>query len=328
MPHTWRRLSQAWSVAHERRRLAVSFDIAEFPEWNAEGWVETRRGELPVVVRLHSSAAQIYAHRDHLNSDRRLAIRLEDDAVRRADLVTGTAAQRLEVSQRLGLASDGVSEITYPVLPTTPVPLPTAPAICFAGRFEQRKGPETLVRAMPAVRRTIRNARLVLVGKDTSDEHHNSFAGWLKALASELDVGDAVEIVEQWGTEAVARHLAASTVCAVPSLWESFGYVAAEAAGMGRPVVASDIAALGEIVIDGETGRLVPPGAEDRWADALIEILSDHSKATSMGRAGAEHIGRLCDPDRIATITLDAYEHAIRRHRAKRHPAKAGVSHP
>lgn len=324
MEASWERLSLGAAVAFEARRLDVVPDVVEAPEWKAEGLFRGGRRATPLVVRLHSSAAQVFPYLGELDADRRLAIRLEFRAVRRADLVTGTGAQVSSVAPELGLDPARVREITYPVRPQTLLPPPEGPPrILFAGRFERRKGPETLVRALPAVRRAVPGARLVLLGRDASDVEHPSRRAWLEELAGALGVGDGLEVVERWGRDVVGEHLAAATVCAVPSEWESFGYVAAEASSVGRPVVASAIPALSEVVADHETGRLVPPGDVDAWAEALIGLLGDPARAAGAGRAAAERMRTRHDPDRIALRTLEAYEAAMRARRGR--PAVAEV---
>lgn len=312
MEASWERLSLAGAVAFQARRLGIAPDVVEVPEWKAEGLLRAGMPSVPLVVRLHSSAAQVFPYLGRLNVDRRLAIRLESRTVRRADVVTGTGAQVASMVPQLGLDPAKVREITYPARPARVLPLPEGPPrILFAGRFERRKGPETLVRALPALRRTVPEARLVLLGRDASDAEHPSRRAWLEELAGSLGVRGALEVVERWGKDAVVEHLARATVCAVPSEWESFGYVAAEASSMGRPVAASAIPALGEVVADRETGRLVPPGDVDAWAEALVDLLGDPASAAAAGRAAAERMRTRHDPDRVAARTLEAYEAAV-----------------
>lgn len=322
LPETWDRLSLAWAVAREVRRLQAAglyFDVMECPEWKAEGLVLSRaaRRSVPLVLRLHASAAQVYPYLGPLGPDRRLAVRLEDEAVRRADVVTGTNSQVAELNDRFRLDPDRVRAITYPVRPAPaqppapPAAAGGAPRICFAGRFEPRKGPETLLRALPLVRARVPGARLVLVGRDAVEGDSPSSSAALRALAGELGVADGLEIVERWGADAVAEEFGRAAVCAVPSRWESFGYVAAEAMALGRAVVASDIPPLAEVVVDGETGRLVPPGDAEAWAAALSWVLEEPRRARALGEAGLARITAVCAPEVVAAQTLDAYRHAM-----------------
>jgi glycosyltransferase involved in cell wall biosynthesis len=161
------------------------------------------------------------------------------------------------------------------------------------------------VRALPAVLASVPEARLAFAGRDAGS------AAVLQRLAGELGVAHAVELLGHCDRAALDAQIAAATVCAVPSCWESFGNVVAEAALLGRPVVASDIAPFRELVREGHTGRLVPAMNAGAWATAIVGLLADPPRAAAMGRAGAAHVRALGDPARIAKQTLAAYRDAI-----------------
>jgi phosphatidylinositol alpha-1,6-mannosyltransferase len=177
--------------------------------------------------------------------------------------------------------------------------------VLFAGRLEPRKGPETLLRAVPAVLAAVPAARFAFAGRDGGS------AAGLQRLAAELGVAHAVELLGHCDRAGLDAQVAAATVCAVPSRWESFGNVVAEAALLGRPVVASDIAPFRELVADRHTGRLVPATDAGAWTAALLELVGDPVRARAMGRAGAARVRALGDPARIAAETLAAYGDAI-----------------
>jgi glycosyltransferase involved in cell wall biosynthesis len=317
MPHTWSRIHLARAVAREFRRLRLDPDVIECPEWRAEGFVLARTRPAPLVVRSHSSAAQVLPFVGARGYDLRAAAWMEDDALRRADVVTGPASQLDAEAHRAGLARERLAPIPYPVVAREARPeAPGPPTLCFVGRFERRKGPDTLVRALPAVRAAVPDVRVVMIGRDMGDADHPSFVAHLRALATRLGVTDALDLRDRWAPpEEVAAAMGAATVCVAPSRWESFGLVAGEAAALGRAVVASDIPGLRDAVVDGESGRLLPPDDVEAWAGALVELLTDPAQAAAMGRAGAAHIERQCHPDRVAELTLAAYEAAIGRGR-------------
>ena len=310
MPQAARRLALARAVRREVLALAVRPDVVECPEWGAEGLLLAGAG-LPVVVRLHSSAAQVFPYTLQggglFGLDGRAAVALEARAARRAALVTSTDANACDGARALGLEPASVRRIAHPVVPREPAPWPAdgAPRVLFAGRLEPRKGPETLVRALPAVLTAVPGVRLAFAGRDAGS------AATLRRLAGDLGVAHAVELLGHRDRGALEAQMAAATVCAVPSHWESFGNVVAEAALLGRPVAASDIPPFRELVRDGHTGRLVPVADAGAWAGALIELLADPARARAMGRGGAAHVRALGDPARIAAQTLAAYGDAI-----------------
>ncbi len=79
-------------------------------------------------------------------------------------------------------------------------------------------------------------------------------------------------------------------VLPMPSFAEGFGLAAAEAQACGLPVIAADASSLPEIVLDQETGLLVPPGDADALVAALRRLLDDPALARRLGSAGRDHI--------------------------------------
>lgn len=319
-PLTVERMVLAWNVARTAAALGP-FDVVECPDWKAEGLYLARRGRQPVVVRLHSGAADVFGWLGLTGPDAQRAVAVEAAAMRAATLLTGTAEHVREVSDRLGPDAPPAVALTCPVAtaPALPPPSSDRPTVVFFGRFEHRKGPETLVLAMPVLHQLVPDARLLLVGRDSADRDHPSHAAWLRALAHQAGVADLVEVRDDWASPAGLRAaLAEATVCAVPSRWESFGYAAAEAAMAGRPVVASRVGGLAGIVADGVTGLLVDSEEPEAWALALADVLSDPDRARAMGLAGRSRVRALCDPDTVAAATLAAYEQAVARFRSRR----------
>ena len=318
LPQTWGRISLAAAVLHHQRGLGVGFDVCESPEWWAEGLGISMRGRLPLVVRLHSGAAQIFPHTGQAGADARLAIRCEEALIRGADLITGTAPIVESVAAQLHLPADRLRPIPYPVEAGEAAgDSARPPQVLFAGRLEPRKGPDTLLRAVPIVLAERPETRFLFLGADADGPDGRPFRSALERIVRDLEIGHAVEMPgRRGGPETVARELARSTLCAVPSRWESMGYVAAEAAALGRPVVASRIPALEEIVEDRVTGRLVEPEDVDGWAAAILELLSaSKRRRRRIGEAAARLIAAKCDPDLVAVQTIEAYEEAIRRRR-------------
>ena len=93
---------------------------------------------------------------------------------------------------------------------------------------------------------------------------------------------------------------AQADICVVPSLWEEpFGMVALEAMAVGRPVIASRVGGLASIVLDGETGFLVPPGDETALADRIRTLLDDPRMRHEMGWKGRQRAETRFDWDAI-----------------------------
>jgi D-inositol-3-phosphate glycosyltransferase len=105
--------------------------------------------------------------------------------------------------------------------------------------------------------------------------------------------------------------LAGAAVVAVPSRREGFGLVAAEAMAHGKPVVASAVGGLLDLVVDGETGLLVPPGDVPALRAALDRLLSDPTLRRGLGSAGRERAVRLLAWETVLDATVAGYRDAL-----------------
>lgn len=97
-------------------------------------------------------------------------------------------------------------------------------------------------------------------------------------------------------------------VFACPSVYEPFGIINLEAMACERPVVASAVGGIREVVVPGETGQLVPPADPRALADALNAVLRDKAKARAMGQAGRRRVEAHFSWSMIARKTLTMYE--------------------
>jgi len=149
------------------------------------------------------------------------------------------------------------------------------PRALFVGNDFERKGGRILLEAWPLVRRAVPKAELVIVGP-RRDPAPRSAEGvkWLGRLARP-------ELALEYGS---------ASVFVLPSLFEPWGFVFAEAMGYALPCIGTDCCAMPEIIEPGVTGLLVPRGAPEPLAAALIDLLADPSKAASLGRAGHHRV--------------------------------------
>jgi len=106
----------------------------------------------------------------------------------------------------------------------------------------------------------------------------------------------------------VQRAIEDSSIVVVPSLGEGFGMVALEAMERARPVVASSVGGLPEIVADGETGIVVPPADAEALTEAIVALAGDLERAAEMGRRGRERVVRAFPPARSAARVVELYE--------------------
>jgi len=165
------------------------------------------------------------------------------------------------------------------------------PLIVCVSRLVARKGQDTLIRAMPAIRRRVPDAALAIVGGGPGEDR-------LRAMAAELPAG-VVAFSGQVAEEDLPRYYAAGDVFAMPCRTrlgglevEGWGNVFIEAAACGKPVVVGDSGGARESLVDGETGLLVDGTRVETVADAVGSLLADPERARAMGTAGRERVLR------------------------------------
>jgi glycosyltransferase involved in cell wall biosynthesis len=142
-----------------------------------------------------------------------------------------------------------------------------------------RKGYEVMLRALPAIVRAVPTVHYVIVGSD-DDDH----ADRLKRLAHELKIADRVHIVGF--QDPVQPFLASLDLYVHPALMEGFGIAVVEAMAMGKAVVATTTGGLPEVVAQGETGLLVPPGDVESLTATVVSLLQDRVRREQMGHCG------------------------------------------
>jgi phosphatidylinositol alpha-1,6-mannosyltransferase len=168
--------------------------------------------------------------------------------------------------------------------------LDRAPLVVCVSRLVKRKGQDTLIDALPAIRTQVPGARLLIVGGGPDEER-------LRERAARL--GDAVVFAGQVPEGDLPRYYAVGDVFAMPCRTrlgglevEGWGNVFIEAAACGRPVVVGDSGGARESLVDGETGILVDGKRTEAVADAVATLLADPERATAMGAAGRERVLR------------------------------------
>lgn len=174
------------------------------------------------------------------------------------------------------------------------------PVVGVVGRLRWEKGQGVLLVAMAQVVRHIPTSLLMVVG-DGPDRDG------LQRQAERLGITDNVIWLGSQSAEEVFRLYSIMDVVAVPSIFEGFGLVAAEAMAAGLPVVGSAVDGLAEVIADHETGRLVPPQDAGALAAALIALLESPETAADMGRKGRQRVEEHFSLQRFSESTLAAY---------------------
>jgi glycogen(starch) synthase len=176
--------------------------------------------------------------------------------------------------------------------------------LAVVARLDHVKGIDIALRALAVLRdRGFSGVRLVVVGDGPE-------AGRLRDMAGELGVYGFVEFAGF--RHDVERYVAGSDIVLVPSRYEPFGMVAAEAAAAGKPVVASHVGGLREIVVNGETGLLFNPDDHNDLAEKIIALIEDNRKAAEMGLNGRARAERLFSSLKVAEKLAKTYLDALK----------------
>jgi glycosyltransferase involved in cell wall biosynthesis len=224
--------------------------------------------------------------------------------------ITGALA-RFQV-ERVGLPPGKITVVRYGLDAPPPAwsenPQLDVPAgarvLLGIGRLVPQKGYDVALRAFAAVRDRHPDAFLVLLGEGPERER-------LERLRGELRLDDAVALPGRAGD--VAAWLDRAELLVHPARWEGFGLVLLEAMLAARAVVATRVSAVAEIVVEGETGLLVPPDDADALAAALDRVLSDPALPQRLGAAGSARAHAEFSVARMAAATADVYRRVLAR---------------
>jgi glycosyltransferase involved in cell wall biosynthesis len=260
------------SLAVATRKAARRADLVH-AHWLQVGAAAMTSGR-PYVVTLHGTDVEL-AHRSH---------RLARAVLTRARGVICVSRSLAEAARSLG-APDPQVIPNGVTIPSHVAAEEAPPHILYAGRLSEEKGVEELLEATEGL-------ELEVVGRGPLSDLVPRAGGFVAPA----------ELSERYGRAAV--------VCC-PSRREGFGLVAAEAMAHGRPVVATRVGGLVDLVREGETGLLVPPREPAALRDALERLLADGAERGRLGAAGREHVRQYCDWDAVTSRLVGVYEAAL-----------------
>ncbi|MBW4420445.1 MAG: glycosyltransferase family 1 protein [Myxacorys californica WJT36-NPBG1] len=199
---------------------------------------------------------------------------------------------RAEARQQLGLDQD-------------------AKIVFYVGRFDPRKGIETIVRAVGRLERQD-NFKLVIGGGSRPGHSDGRERDRIESIVADLGLQDVTTFPGRLGLDNLHLYYAAADVCVVPSHYEPFGLVAIEAMASRTPVVASAVGGLQFTVIPEVTGLLAPPKDDAVFADAISRILSSPEWRDQLGEAGRERVETIFSWDGVASQLSKLYKRVLK----------------
>lgn len=176
--------------------------------------------------------------------------------------------------------------------------------ILYSGRITTAKGLNFLLRAIPKILSRFEDFKVVICGSGIY--RHD-----LISLAKQLNVSSHVIFMDPVPASSFPSLLASCDVFVLPSLTESWGISVAEALSMERPVVATKVSGVTEIVRDKETGLIVEPRDASALADAIIQLLTDRSFAMRLAKEGRKFVTSNFNWSHLTRKFLDLYKETI-----------------
>ena len=173
--------------------------------------------------------------------------------------------------------------------------------VLFLGRLNKIKGLDTLISAFKKVIEESNNVVLVIAGPD------DGYLSKLQSLINTLGINDNVLLVGPlYGKDKLAAYVDAN-VYVLPSTYETFPVTILEAYACSKPVIASKVGSLNDLVIDDITGLLVEVRSPDKLANAIIKLLSDPKKANEMGVNGRKLVQNQYNTEKVVGILENIY---------------------
>lgn len=184
--------------------------------------------------------------------------------------------------------------------------------VFYVGRFDKRKGIETLVRAVGRCKsRENANLKLIIGGGSRPGQSDGIERDRIEGIVDELGLREMTRFPGRVSDEMLPWYFAAADVVVVPSHYEPFGLVAIEAMASRTPVIASEVGGLQFSVKSEETGILCPPQDDAAFADAIDRILSDAEWRDLLGEAARKRVEEMFSWDGVATQLSDLYDRLL-----------------
>lgn len=204
---------------------------------------------------------------------------------------------------------------------------PEAKVILYVGRFDPRKGIETLVRAVGCKEVKLHpDLKLIIVGGSTPDRKDGKERERIKALVKELGLEEITTFAGRIEHEDLTYYYAAADVCVVPSHYEPFGLVAIEAMACSTPVIASEVGGLKFTVINELTGLLVPPQNEKAFAQAINRVLSYPAWSRQLEKDARKRVESMFSWDGVAQQLEEQYLNILNQKQSQLLTSKIGVA--
>ena len=281
---------------------------------------------IQLVHTYHSLGAVKYQSLVEIPQVANTRLRIEREILERANCVVATSPQEQETLRSL-VSTRGQIEVIPCGTDTTNFRLTSKTqartklkldsrekVILYVGRFDERKGIETLVRAFALLKeRDLKNIKLMIVGGSSANMPDGAERGRIENIVNERGLKDSTIFVGRIGHDVLPLYYTAADVCVIPSHYEPFGLVAIEAMACGVPVVASNVGGLKFTIIPEETGLLVEPKDVEAFAEGIQRILFDDLWVRKMRKQASANVNQRFSWTGVAIQLSELYRHVLAR---------------
>lgn len=293
--------------------LSEQIDAVEAPDWT--GITSFMRLKAPLVIRFHGSDTYFC----HIEKRHQKAKNFwfEKLATKNAKAFIAPTTYAGNVSKELfGIKNKRVQTIHYGLelsLFENPNPKHFEKGLMlYIGTIIRKKGVFELPEIFKKVRMQFPDAKLILIGGDSSDVKTSSHSTW-QLLQKEFDPHD-LEKVSYLGKipyQDIQNYIKQAHVCIFPSFAETLGMVTIESMALQKPVVNTNIGWAQELIVDGESGFLVHPQDHTLYADRILELLVDTNLCLTMGENARKRMEAVFDIEKIAEQNILFYQSII-----------------
>jgi glycosyltransferase involved in cell wall biosynthesis len=288
-----------------QKEAGINYDLVHTNYW-LSGWVGMelkKRQGIKQVHTYHSLGVIKYKTIENIPLVASQRLLVEKEILETVERIVATSPQEQEhmrslVSQKgeidiipCGTDIQQFGSVTREAARTRLEIAPEAKVVLYVGRFDPRKGIETLVRAVGESKfYESKQLQLIIGGGCTPGNSDAKERDRIVGIVNELGIDECTSLPGCLSREILPSYYAAADVCVVPSHYEPFGLVAIEAMACGTPVVASDVGGLQFTVVNEETGLLVPPQNVPAFNHAIDRILSDPQWQQELGKAAKKRV--------------------------------------
>lgn len=283
-----------------------------------------KQSNIQLVHTYHSLGAVKYQAVTHKPPIATTRLTIEKQILQQSNCIVATSPQEKEYLHQLVSQSGNIEIIpcgtdidNFRFIPKAEARAklgfePDEQIVLYVGRFDPRKGIETMVRAC-AISQTRNNnkLRLVIAGGSDVERADGQERKRIENIVAEVGLTEQTLFAGRIGHDLLPLYYTAADICVIPSHYEPFGLVAIEAMACGTPVVASNVGGLKFTVIPEETGLLVPPQDYTAFAAAIDRILSDELWARKLRKQASLRVQQNFSWTGVAIQLSDLYRRLL-----------------